>query len=149
MRWMKFEARWASAAMEGFVSGRGAAFAPHPGEVDFVHALLVMGAASAPLARLGLRLAVWLAALSPLLLDGRLRLLSSVAPEQRGALLARLLVHRSFLLRELALYLKLATSLALFSVATLRERSHYLRALPASPPAPAARALPLVPSVEG
>jgi hypothetical protein len=64
-------------------------------------------AAAAPLLLLGLRAAVFvLAVLAPLILLGRWRLFSSLAPEERDRLLVRAVESRSYLLRQMVTTLK-------------------------------------------
>ncbi len=120
-----FERRWALAVLEGFAPPDGPGLAPRAGEAGYLEALRRMGDASDGKSRLGLRLGVWIAALSPLWMLGRLRTMAGVPLAERPAILGRLLVHRAFAVRELTLLLKIAASLALLGAAPIRERSGY------------------------
>ncbi|MCS6798522.1 MAG: hypothetical protein NZ898_08325 [Myxococcota bacterium] len=122
---LRFERRWAHDVMSSFAPPGGPGLAPDPGRVDFVGALRTQMRASTPLAALGLRLAVWMAALAPLWTLGRLRTIRGLRPAERAAVLARLLRSRLYLVRELTLFLKLAACFALFRVPELRAQSHY------------------------
>jgi hypothetical protein len=124
-----FERRWVVAILSSFapeetseVPGR---LAPKPGEVDYFaayHALLTEGA---PLAGLGLRLGLWLVALSPLFMLGRLTTFAGLLLAERVALLERLLESNVFPLRESTFLLKTAASLALLKPESVRARSHF------------------------
>jgi hypothetical protein len=96
-----------------------------PGEVDYLRTLRRMRALSTPLAAFGLRAAVWLLAWAPLWLDGRLLTASRLQLSERCGLLRRLLVHRSFAVRELSLLLKLVAAMALLGAPAVRARSGY------------------------
>lgn len=121
-----FERRWALAVLEGYAPpGTSKGLAPRAGEVEYMRALDRMMSASQRLAAFGLRVGIWIAIFSPLFLLGRLRLLSSFAIEDRAPLLDRLLRHRAFLIRELALLLKLGASFALMASPTVRARTGY------------------------
>ena len=77
---MRFERRWAQHLLAAFAPaglGRGALAAPD--EVDYLGVLARMRAKATPLAALGLRLAVWIAALAPLWLWGKLATISTLA----------------------------------------------------------------------
>jgi hypothetical protein len=122
-----FEKRWAVAVMEGFAPAGNRGLSPEPGEIDYLGSLLAMARASTPLARTGLRLALWLTALAPLWMLGRFRSVVTLSANERAALLERLMAHPLYLLRELGIYLKLATCMALFARRSLRDRSNYFR----------------------
>src|SRR5690349_23160067 len=78
-----------------------------------------------PLAAIGMRAALWMAALAPLWLWGRLSTVSKLANERRSELLRQLLSHRAFAVRELTLLLKLAATMALLGTPSVRARSGY------------------------
>jgi hypothetical protein len=127
---MGFEKRWARAVLSSFAPGRSAgaseqALAPKRGEVDYLSTLLRLMRESTPQAALGLRAAIWMAALSPLWLWGRIATVSRLAAERRPVLLQELLRHRSFVVRELTLLLKFCAAMALLGSPELRERSGY------------------------
>lgn len=121
----RIEKRWACDVLAAFAPERGDGLAPKPGEVDYLGAMSRMLRGATPRAAMGLRLALWLVALSPLWLWGRITTLSGLAAERRSALLSQLLVHRSFAVRELTTLLKLAAAIALLGTASVRERSGY------------------------
>jgi hypothetical protein len=126
-RLLPFERRWAAAALEGFAPPEGPGLAPRPGEADFLGAFLAMYEATSPLGRLGLRAAVWLAALAPLWLDGAPRLLGGLPPMERARLLGRMLSHPLFVVGEFATLLKLSAAVGLLREPGPRERSGYDR----------------------
>ena len=101
--------------------------APRAGEVDYLAVFDEMRLRSAPIAAFGLRLAVWIVVFAPVWLRLRLGTLASLAPAERAALLDRLLRHRSRLLRELSLMLKLTAAIALLGSESVRARSGYDR----------------------
>jgi hypothetical protein len=76
-------------------------------------------------AALGLRLAIWIAALAPLWLWGKLTTISKLATERRTELLRQLLTHRAFAVRELVTLLKLSAAMALLGTPSVRARSGY------------------------
>ena len=131
------ELRWASIVLAGFASGRGS-FALGEGEVDYASALRRFTGAASDKARLGLRVAVLLAMTAPLWMWGRLRSLSSCAPEERGRVLDEMLRHRIYFVRELCLLLKLVACMAIFRGDAPRARTNYDR-----PPVVAAAAAPV------
>jgi hypothetical protein len=95
------------------------------GEVDYLSTFRRMRHGSTRLARLALRLAVWMVALAPLWLLGRVATFSKLARRERTELLVRLLVHNSFVVRELTMLLKLTAAMALMGTASVRARSGY------------------------
>ena len=144
---MGFERRWARHLLAAFAPGEGPGLAPLPGEVDYVATFARMYREATPLAALGLRLALWIAALAPLWLWGKLATISKVAVERRPQLLRELLVHRAFAVRELSLLLKLTASMALLGTPSVRARSGYDHVQAASKIESGVRArLPLYPS---
>jgi hypothetical protein len=123
-----FERRWAHSILEAYAPyDTPSGLSPQRGEVDYVRALSRMMAASQKRAALGLRVGIWIAVFAPIWLWGRLRLATSLAIEERARLLAQLLAHRLFLVRELVLLLKLGASFALMGTAAVRARSGYDR----------------------
>jgi hypothetical protein len=122
---LAFEERWATAVLAGFAPEGGPGIAPAQGEVDYVGAVRRMMHASTRQAAIGLRLALWLTALAPLWLFGRLRTFTSISAERRTEILERMLSHRFYIVREIAFFLKMSACLAMFAACALRERSHY------------------------
>lgn len=98
---------------------------PLPGEVDYLATFMRMRGGATKLAALGLRAALWIIALAPLWQRGRLQTLSTLPVNARSAALAALLAHRSLIVRELALLLKLCAAMALFAAPGVRARSAY------------------------
>ena len=123
---LPFERHWAAAVLEGFAPPGGEGLAPAPGEVDYLGVHLRLLAATPPTARLGLRFAVMLAALSPLWLFKRGSTLAGLPPAERAAFLGRLLRMRGPV-GELTTLLKLCASIALLGKSSVRERSGYDR----------------------
>jgi len=105
------------------VEARG--LSPLPGEVDYLAMFDRMRERATWLAALGLRAALWLVALAPVWQRGQMRSLSRLSSQGRALKLAELLTHRSFVVRELTLLLKLCASMALFAAPGVRARSAY------------------------
>ena len=122
---MGFERRWAKHLLAAFAPHDGAGLAPFEGEVDYLNAFGRMMREATPLAALGLRAALWMAALAPLWLWGKLTTISKLAVDRRTQLLRELLVHRWFAVRELSLLLKLCAAMALLGSPAVRLRSGY------------------------
>jgi hypothetical protein len=123
---MRFERRWAQHLLAAFApASSGEGLSPRPGEVDYLGVLARMRAKASPLAALGLRLAIWIAALAPLWLWGKVTTISALAIERRPELLRELLGHRTFAVRELTMLLKLCAAMALLGTPSVRERSGY------------------------
>lgn len=120
-----FERRWAQALLEAFAPPGGPGLAPREGEVDYLGTFATLARRARPHAAWGLRIAVWLAALAPMWLWGRLRTVSGLSRGARARLLEELLAHRSFPVRELTLLLKLSASMALLGTSSVRARSGY------------------------
>lgn len=122
---MAFERRWARLLLSAFAPSDGPGLAPLQGEVDYLGTLARMRREATPLAALGLRIAIWIAALAPLWLWGKLTTISKLAVERRIDLLRELLAHRAFVVRELATLLKLSAAMALLGTPSVRARSGY------------------------
>jgi hypothetical protein len=129
---MAFERRWARQLLSAFAPTGGPGLAPIQDEVDYVNALARMMREATPVAALGLRFAIWMAALAPLWLWGRLATINKLAVERRTELLRQLLAHRVFAVRELALLLKFCAAMALLGTPSVRARSGYDHVQPAS-----------------
>lgn len=128
---MAFERRWARHLLAAFAPPEGPGLAPLGGEVDYLAVLNRMRREATPLAALGLRAAIWMAALAPLWLWGKLATVTRLASERRTQLLRELLAHRAFAVRELALLLKLSAAMALLGTPSVRARSGYDHVEPA------------------
>lgn len=120
-----FERRWALCILATFAPSESPGLAAPAGEVDYLRAFETLRLRSTRLAGLGLRAAVWLVALSPLWLGLSLRTLPSLPGPTRLDVLARLLEHPRFAIREATFLLKLTACLALLGKDSLRARSGY------------------------
>lgn len=127
---LAFEARWVRIVLASFAPAAAPGLSPREGEVDYLATFASMRASAGPLARVGMRLALWLVALAPMWLAKRRGTMASVPLDVRQALLAALLEHRVYPVREAAFMLKLAASLALFASDAVRARSGYDGAAP-------------------
>jgi hypothetical protein len=140
---MGFERRWARHVLAAFAPVGGPGLAPVPDEVDYESALRRMMRGGSPLAAAGMRLALWIAALAPIWLWGRVTTVTRLATERRPELLRQLLGHRAFAIRELTMLLKLCAAMALLGTPSVRARSSYdvpVRAISVRPaPVPTAR----------
>lgn len=130
------ERRTAVAILEGFAppSGAEGAISPREGEVDFGATLDLMVAGGNARARLGTRLAILVVNLAPLFLFMAPRTMARLPVERRAVVLDRMLASDVFIVRELALLLKLTACFALLGVPSVVERSHYHRGRPAHLP---------------
>lgn len=120
-----FERNWADTMVGAFAPAGGPGLAPSLGQVDYVAAFEMMCRSTTRLAAVGMRLALWMSVLGPLLVWGRATTGLALSPERRAALLGDMLTHRWMIVRELTVLLKLCASFAIFRVAALRTRSHY------------------------
>lgn len=127
---LTFEKRWAQALLEAFAPPGEAGLSPTEGEVDYVAGFERMMRSFTPRAALGLRAALWIAALSPLWMWGKLGGVTRMPIARRSELINALLAHSSFLVRELAFLLKTSASFALLGTPTVRARSNYDRNAP-------------------
>ena len=119
----RFELRWVAAIFEAFAPISGPGLAPRAGEVDWVSSFVRMRAAGTALASFGVRLGLWIAALSPLWMCGRWSTMAGLGVDERAQLLGRLLEHRVFAVRELTMLLKIAACFALLGTPSVRERA--------------------------
>jgi hypothetical protein len=122
---MGFERRWARHVLAAFAPVGGPGLAPVLDEVDYEGALRRMMRGASPLAAAGMRLALWIAALAPIWLWGRVTTVTRLAVERRPELLRQLLGHRAFAVRELTMLLKLCAAMALLGTPSVRARSSY------------------------
>lgn len=120
----RLERRWTEALLEGFAP-TGEGLVAEPGQIDWAGTFDIMRRSGTPVARVGLRVAVWLYALSPLWVLGRLRTIHGLPREERPALIGRLLEHRIHLVREVVLLFKIAAATALLGHPEVRARSGY------------------------
>jgi hypothetical protein len=114
MKLMRCEERWAEAAMGAIFPGSrryGLADIRAMDVPAFLRGLL--GAVPAH-AALGMRVAIWLVALAPLVVLGRFATIAGLALPEREAVLARLVASRTYAVRQLAMVLK-ATGALLYA----------------------------------
>jgi hypothetical protein len=106
MKLTRWEGRWAEAAIGAIFPGSGEeGFADIRG-MD-VPGFLRQVMCTVPLkAALGLRIAIWLVALAPLVLLHRLRTIAGLALEEREAVVSRLVASESYVIRSLVMILK-------------------------------------------
>ncbi|MDO9017035.1 MAG: hypothetical protein Q8S73_32935 [Deltaproteobacteria bacterium] len=136
------ERRWLSVVLPSFLDPTAGGFGLDPGEVDFERGALTMYGASSLLGRVGMRASLLFVMLSPLFILGRVVSFASLGYTERSALLARICAHRHFALRGMGVLLKLAASMAMFRVASVRNRTNHDRA-PMAVPARRRVTLPL------
>lgn len=144
MTLLGFERRWARSLLEAFAPPGGAGLAPAEGEVDYVAGFERMHGSFAGRAALGMRAALWIAALSPLWMWRRPWRVTKMPIERRTRLVTELLEHSVYFVRELTFLLKSAASFALLGTASVRARSNYDRGVTPVWPAPALARLPVV-----
>jgi hypothetical protein len=121
----RWEQAWAADVLTAFTAEASQGLAPGASEVDYLTTFRRMRRGSTALAALGLRLALWMVALAPLWLLGRIATISSLARRDRTELLRRLLAHRVLAVRELTMLLKLTAAMALLGTSSVRARSGY------------------------
>jgi hypothetical protein len=121
----RFEQDWAADVLTAFTAPGAPGLQPAAGEVDYLKTFRRMRRGSTALAAFGLRLAVWMVAFAPLLLLGRVATFSRLARREQTELLARMLVHKHMLIRELTLLLKMTAAMALLGTVSVRARSGY------------------------
>ncbi len=119
MTLMSFEKRWAHAGLSAIYPERA-----HGVRVTFDHVdasldetMLVVPWRSG----MGLRIAIWMVALSPIWLLMRLGTIASVRAVDRQRALGRLISHRNYFVRQLALLFKAFGALWVFRDVKLRE----------------------------
>jgi hypothetical protein len=128
MKLIAIERRLARAVLEGFAPTTSTeGLVPLEGEVDYVTAFENIANASTDRARIGVRFALWLVALAPIWLGVALCTMAGLSIEKRAELLDRMLVSRAFIVRELALLIKLNAAFAMLSTRSVRARSNYDR----------------------
>ncbi|MEZ4410465.1 MAG: hypothetical protein R3A52_28895 [Polyangiales bacterium] len=146
MSFTGFEKRWIEAILSTFVSdaaGDGA-LAVREGEVDWAGSATKMTDAACGKGRFGFRAALWIVSLAPLFVIGRPALFASLEADDRRRVLAAVVKSPYLLFRGLGVFLKLAASMALFGVASVRAQTNYERTK-SWPTAPVKRgALPVV-----
>lgn len=95
------------------------------GEVDWAGGLDRFLRTASDKARLGIAVSLVVFFFSPLITLGRFHTLGRASMDERAEAMVRLLDHRFFLVREMALLVKLVACMAMFRVTSLRERTGY------------------------
>jgi hypothetical protein len=132
MKLTRFETRWAEAEMGAIFPGsstEGLADIRNLGVGAFLQE--VMGAEPFK-AALGLRLAIWMVALAPLLVLGRLATIAGRKLPDREAVVTRLGGNRSYVVRSLVFILKTMGALLYAGDPAVRARMN-VRAAPRRP----------------
>lgn len=111
--WTPWERRWRDALFGALIPPH--AKGPGLGALDLTAFWNELTFVAPPLLRLGLRVAVWMLTLSPLLLLGRVSLFPGLSDDEKDALLTRADSSRLFLLRQLVAVLKVVAGFAYFS----------------------------------
>lgn len=101
------------------------AFSIGQGEVDWAGGLDRFLAQASDKARLGIAVSMVAFFFAPLFTLGRFCTLAKATVEERASAMEHLLDHRFFLVREMALLVKLVACMAMFRVSSLRERTGY------------------------
>jgi hypothetical protein len=126
MKLNALERRHANAILRAFAPENGPeGLVPAEGEVDYTGNLEKMANAMSARARVGVRLALWIVTFAPLWTGMAFATMAGIPVEKRSALLEKMLVSSSFIVRELALVMKIGASFALFASKSIRARSHY------------------------
>jgi hypothetical protein len=128
MKLLAFERKNVHAILEAFAPYETSdGLAPRVGEVDYVHAFELIADAGTDRARLGVRAALWFTLLAPLWMGIGLGSMASLSIDKRAAIIDRMLASNVFLVRELALLLKISAAFALMGTGSVRARSNYDR----------------------
>lgn len=95
------------------------------GEVDWTGGLDRFLGTASDKARLGIAVSLVAFFFAPIFTLGRFCTLAKATREERAAAMESLLDHRFFLVREMALLVKLVACMAMFRVSALRARTGY------------------------
>lgn len=120
-----FERRWAQVILDSFAPPEGPGLAPRPGEVSTLAAFDTLRAGCSAPARIALRAAIWLVTFSPLWLARRAARFAALSRTDRLTLLATLLEHRVFFVREATFLLKTVACMGLLESESVRKRTGY------------------------
>jgi hypothetical protein len=122
MKLTGMEMGWAEAALVGVFPGSAASGFASIGSMD-VRGFLAGALQRIPLrAALGIRLAIWIVALAPVVVLGRLRTIARLAQADRERVLARLVASDSYAIRSLVLMLKTFGALLYAGNDAIRQR---------------------------
>ncbi len=125
MRLTGFERRWARCVLSSFGADADEGLQVPHARVDYAGAVEEFCAAAGTRGRLGVRAALWLTQLAPVIVLGRASLFTSLPVAERVDVLQRMLAHPLLLVRGFATLLKLVMSMAIFRDASVRADSHY------------------------
>ncbi len=106
MKLSRLELSWAEASMGAIFPGSSEAGLADIQAMDLRGFLAQVMHVVPFQAALGLRLAVWLVALAPLFVLGRLRTIAGLSPADREKVVVRLVASRAYAIRSLVLILK-------------------------------------------
>jgi len=123
MKLMKFEARWAAVEFGTIFPGDEAGV-PSIGAMDLAGFLAEVLCRVPLKAALGLRLAIWIAALAPLFVIGRLATIGSLDGADRVKVINKLLASESYAIRSLVMILKTMGALLFGADAAVRARMY-------------------------
>lgn len=124
------EKQWANAVLSGFLVGelpRGEGAAPPLHDVDYSSGIASLIEHGNPIASAGVRMALATIVTSPLWHWGQRRTMVEMSPEERCAILAELVDHKLFAVRELAILMKIQAAMALFKSPAMRAWSGVVR----------------------
>jgi hypothetical protein len=122
MSLLRFEKRWADAAVRGIYPVREGARVNVPYERVDIGASFDETLEIVPFrAGVGLRIAIWMIALSPLFVIGRLATIASLAAADRDRVLSKLIASPTYLVRQITLLFKAFGALFVFRDLGLRE----------------------------
>jgi hypothetical protein len=122
MRLAGFENAWAGAALGAMFPGSGDVGLHGIGAMDVAGFLRTTMRRLPVRAALGLRAAVWIAALAPLFELGRVTTIARLKPSDRERLVVRLVKSRLYVVRSLIMMLKTFGALLYASDASVRAR---------------------------
>jgi hypothetical protein len=122
MRLSAFENAWAGAALGAMFPGSGDGGLAGIAAMDIAGFLRQMMQRLPFRAALGLRVAVWIAALAPLFELGRATTIARLKPSDRERLVVRLIKSRLYIVRSLIMMLKTFGALLYAGDASVRAR---------------------------
>ncbi|MFA6032537.1 MAG: hypothetical protein WC889_06530 [Myxococcota bacterium] len=118
MNWLGFEARWRDTLFAAMIPPSGGR--PGLGDMELSGFWNEVGEAAPPLARIGLRVAVWLLNLLPLVTPGFFRTFSGLDADGRDRFLARISSSKWYILRQLLMTIKAFSAFAYFRDGNVR-----------------------------
>ena len=121
MQLSSIERRWAHAAFETIFPGTEGGFVSIE-RMDLDGYLRELCTRVPFKAALGLRVGIWIVALAPLFLLGRLATIVSLAKADREAIVARLLASKAYVVRQLVFVLKSMGAMLYAAHPAVRER---------------------------